>query len=217
MAMPPERRPIVAITTGEPPTETTIRVGLPLAFVSWTTIPFVWTVLQKTRLKSVAGHGLVSTNSWCGFGAAIRWQDGSTTPPAGSARATSFAFGDPVVNVTVLARGSRITDQPPRLPFGPYDEASALQRTVRVWTFGTGAAAGTASIDPDTHRGACGYPASASAPATTSRISCVISACLARFIASVSVSISSPAFFEALRMALICAPRNDAADSSSAR
>ena len=61
------------------------------------------------------------------------------------------------------------------------------------------------------------YCVSASAPATTSRISCVISACRARFIASRSVSISSPAFFEALRMAVIRAPCSDAADSSSAR
>src|SRR5581483_3530822 len=43
----------------------------------------------------------------------------------------------------------------------------------------------------------------ASAPATTSRISCVISAWRARFIASVRLSISSPAFFDALRIAVI--------------
>jgi hypothetical protein len=61
------------------------------------------------------------------------------------------------------------------------------------------------------------YPLSASAPATISRISWVICAWRARFIASVSRSISSPAFFEALRIAVICAARNDAADSSSAR
>ena len=58
---------------------------------------------------------------------------------------------------------------------------------------------------------------SASAPATTSRISWVISAWRARFIWSVSVSISSPAFFDAFRIAVIWAPWNDAADSSSAR
>ena len=57
-----------------------------------------------------------------------------------------------------------------------------------------------------------------SAPARTiSRISCVICACRARFICSVYVSISSPAFFDALRIAVICAARNDVADSSSAR
>ena len=59
--------------------------------------------------------------------------------------------------------------------------------------------------------------ASASAPATTSRISCVISAWRARFISSVSRSIISPAFFEALRIAVIRAPCSDADDSSSAR
>ena len=58
---------------------------------------------------------------------------------------------------------------------------------------------------------------SASAPATTSRISWVISAWRARFICSVSVSISSPAFFEAFRIAVMRAPCSDAADSSSAR
>ena len=61
------------------------------------------------------------------------------------------------------------------------------------------------------------YCVSASAPATTSRISWVISAWRARFIASVSVSISSPADFEAFRIAVIRAPCSEAADSSSAR
>ena len=61
------------------------------------------------------------------------------------------------------------------------------------------------------------YSVSASAPATTSRISWVISAWRARFIASVSVSISSPAALEALRMAVMRAPCSEAADSSSAR
>ncbi len=60
-------------------------------------------------------------------------------------------------------------------------------------------------------------PVSASAPATTSRISWVISAWRARFIASVSPSISSPADFVAFRIADIRAPCSDAADSSSAR
>ena len=41
------------------------------------------------------------------------------------------------------------------------------------------------------------YAVSASAPPTTSRISCVISACRARFISSVRLSISSAAFFDA--------------------
>jgi hypothetical protein len=45
----------------------------------------------------------------------------------------------------------------------------------------------------------------------------VISAWRARFIASVRLSISSPAFFDALRIAVIRAPCSDAADSSSAR
>src|SRR5215212_10035785 len=57
----------------------------------------------------------------------------------------------------------------------------------------------------------------ASAPATTSRISWVISACRARFISSVRLSISSPADFDALRIAVIRAPCSEAADSSSAR
>ncbi len=61
-----------------------------------------------------------------------------------------------------------------------------------------------------------GY-AKASAPPTTSRISCVISAWRARFICSVRVSISSPAFLDAFRIAVIRAPCSDAADSSSAR
>ena len=60
------------------------------------------------------------------------------------------------------------------------------------------------------------YP-SASAPATTSMISCVISAWRARFICSVRPSISSPAFSEALRIAVMRAPCSDAVDSSSAR
>ena len=66
-------------------------------------------------------------------------------------------------------------------------------------------------------RKASHYPVRASAPATTSRISCVISACRARFIASVMLSISSPADFDALRIAVMRAPCSDAADSSSAR
>src|SRR5438270_10361197 len=60
-------------------------------------------------------------------------------------------------------------------------------------------------------------PVRASAPATTSRISWVISACRARFIARVRLSISSPAFLEALRIAVIWAPCLEAADSSRAR
>ena len=52
---------------------------------------------------------------------------------------------------------------------------------------------------------------------TTSRISWVISAWRARFICSVRLSISSAAFFEALRIAVIRAPCSDAADSSNAR
>src|SRR5581483_4557549 len=55
------------------------------------------------------------------------------------------------------------------------------------------------------------YAVSASAPATTSRISWVISAWRARFICSVSRSISSFAFFEALRIAVMRAPSSDAA------
>ena len=61
------------------------------------------------------------------------------------------------------------------------------------------------------------YPARASAPATISRISCVICAWRARFNESVRLSISSPAFFDALRIAFICDARNAAAESSSAR
>ena len=64
---------------------------------------------------------------------------------------------------------------------------------------------------------ASGYWVKASAPATISRISCVICACRARFICSVKVSINSPAFFDAFRIAVICAARNEVADSSSAR
>ncbi len=56
-----------------------------------------------------------------------------------------------------------------------------------------------------------------SAPATTSMISWVISACLARFISSVRSVMISPAFSDALRIAVICAPKNPAADSTSAR
>ena len=66
-------------------------------------------------------------------------------------------------------------------------------------------------------RSALGRQTSASAPPTTSRISCVISAWRARFMLSVSVSISSPAFFEALRIAVMRAPCSEAVDSSSAR
>ena len=58
---------------------------------------------------------------------------------------------------------------------------------------------------------------SASAPATTSRISWVISAWRARFISSERLSIISPAFFEAFRIAVIRAPCSDADDSRSAR
>jgi len=60
------------------------------------------------------------------------------------------------------------------------------------------------------------YP-SASAPPTTSRISWVISACLARFISRVRSSIIVSAFSAALRIAVIRAPSSEAADSSSAR
>ena len=56
-----------------------------------------------------------------------------------------------------------------------------------------------------------------SAPATTSMISWVISACRARFISSVRSVMISPAFSDALRIAVICAPKNPAADSTSAR
>ena len=63
----------------------------------------------------------------------------------------------------------------------------------------------------------CVQAVSASAPATTSRISWVISAWRARFIWSVRLSISSPAFFDALRIAVMRAPCSEAADSSSAR
>ena len=57
----------------------------------------------------------------------------------------------------------------------------------------------------------------ASAPATTSMISCVISAWRSRFICSVRSSMMSPAFSEALRIAVMRAPCSDAVDSSSAR
>ena len=60
------------------------------------------------------------------------------------------------------------------------------------------------------------YP-SASAPATTSRISWVISACRTRFISRVRSPIISSAFSAALRIAVIRAPSSEAADSSSAR
>ena len=60
------------------------------------------------------------------------------------------------------------------------------------------------------------YP-SASAPATTSKISCVISACRTRFISRVRSRIMSCAFSDALRIAVMRAPSSDAADSSSAR
>src|SRR3954465_3408355 len=62
-----------------------------------------------------------------------------------------------------------------------------------------------------------GWRERASAPPTTSRISWVISACRALFMARVRSSISSPAFFEALRIAVIRAPCSEAADSSRAR
>src|SRR6185436_17153195 len=57
----------------------------------------------------------------------------------------------------------------------------------------------------------------ASAPATTSMISWVISAWRARFISSVRSSMTSPAFWDALRIAVMRAPCSDAVDSSSAR
>ncbi len=66
-------------------------------------------------------------------------------------------------------------------------------------------------------RNALPYWVRASAPATTSRISCVISAWRARFMSSVSDVISSPAFLDAFRIAVIRAPCSDAADSSRAR
>ncbi len=56
-----------------------------------------------------------------------------------------------------------------------------------------------------------------SAPATTSMISWVISAWRARFICSVKSVMISPAFSEALRIAVIWAPKKPAADSTSAR
>jgi hypothetical protein len=61
------------------------------------------------------------------------------------------------------------------------------------------------------------FQTSASAPATTSMISWVISAWRARFISSVRSSMTSAAFCEALRMAVMRAPSSDAVDSSSAR
>jgi hypothetical protein len=54
-------------------------------------------------------------------------------------------------------------------------------------------------------------------PATTSTISEVISAWRARFISSVRSSMTSPAFSEALRIAVMRAPCSEAVDSSSAR
>ena len=57
---------------------------------------------------------------------------------------------------------------------------------------------------------------SPSAPATTSMISCVISAWRWRLAARVRSSISSAALSDALRMALMRAPCSDAVDSSSA-
>ena len=60
------------------------------------------------------------------------------------------------------------------------------------------------------------YP-SASAPATTSRLSCVMAAWRARLSASVRASIISSAASLALRMALIRAPCSLALDSRSAR
>jgi hypothetical protein len=61
------------------------------------------------------------------------------------------------------------------------------------------------------------FHTNASAPATTSMISWVISAWRARFISSVRSSMTSPAFCEALRMAVMRAPSSEAVDSSSAR
>ena len=63
----------------------------------------------------------------------------------------------------------------------------------------------------------CGDQLTPSAPATTSMISCVISAWRARFISSVRSVMISPAFSEALRIAVMRAPCSDAVDSSSAR
>ena len=57
--------------------------------------------------------------------------------------------------------------------------------------------------------------ATASAPALTSRISWVISAWRARFIAKVRLSISSAAFLDAFRIAVIRAPCSEAADSAA--
>src|SRR5204862_6501818 len=59
------------------------------------------------------------------------------------------------------------------------------------------------------------YPR-ASAPATTSRISCVISDWRTRFISNVRLPIMSCAFSAALRIAVIRAPCSEAADSSRA-
>jgi len=56
-----------------------------------------------------------------------------------------------------------------------------------------------------------------SAPATTSMISCVMSAWRSRLSCSVRSSMISDAFSEALRMAVMRAPCSDAVDSSSAR
>ena len=56
-----------------------------------------------------------------------------------------------------------------------------------------------------------------SAPATTSRISWVISACRTRFISRVRSEITSLALSAAFRIAVIRAPCSEAVDSSSAR
>ena len=56
-----------------------------------------------------------------------------------------------------------------------------------------------------------------SAPATTSMISCVISAWRSRFICRVRSLMRSDAFSDALRIAVMRAPCSDAVDSSSAR
>src|SRR2546423_7342000 len=98
--------------------------------------------------------------------------------------------------------------------------APALRRAARA---SRGLTLGCASVlTPDGgtswKRGALpAQPVSASAPATTSRISCVISAWRARLRESVRLSINSPAFFEACRIAGISASRKAAADSIATR
>jgi hypothetical protein len=76
---------------------------------------------------------------------------------------------------------------------------------------------GSRRSSPGTRTERGSYPLRASAPATTSRISCVISAWRARLSERVRLSMSSPAFFDAFRIAVICEARKAAADSSSAR